>query len=219
MIPAMSHDLPTENSPQTRGRPWLPLATYVLIGLSVAVAIYSRLGENRSALMHLFITTYPAAGAEVRLPEVVAGQFWRLVTPIFIHFGVLHLVFNLLWLRDLGSMIERLDGVRRLLVLVLVTGLLSNLGQLYVSGPFFGGMSGVVYALLGYVWMRSRFNPGSGFVLQSQTVLIMLGWFVACIAGLIKNVANTAHGVGLVLGILWGFAAAQAWRRRPPAFR
>jgi len=202
---------PDENQPRLASP--LPLLTYALIGASVVVAFLTRLGVREPILEHLFITNFPAAGSDVRLPEVIGGQFWRLLTPIFIHFGVLHLVFNLLWLRDLGSMIERLDGVARLLAFVLVSGVLSNLGQLYVDGPFFGGMSGVVYGLLGYVWMRSRFSPGSGFVLHSQTVLFMLGWFVACVAGVIPNVANTAHGVGLAIGLLWGFWAAKAKRR------
>ncbi len=209
MIPPMSFAPPTDEFQPAPRRAFLPAATYTLIGVSVLVAILTKLGANDSVLERLFITNYPAAGSDARLPEIVGGEVWRLLTPIFIHFGILHLVFNLMWLRDLGAMIERLDGVARLLAFVLVSGMLSNLGQLYVGGPFFGGMSGVVYGLLGYVWMRSRFSPGSGFVLHSQTVLFMLGWFVACVVGLIPHVANTAHGVGLVIGILWGFGAAR----------
>jgi membrane associated rhomboid family serine protease len=200
------------SQPGRANHPLLPLASFSLIGISLLVAALSRLGQKRDVLEHLFITNTFATGADVRLPEIASGEAWRLVTPIFIHLGLMHLVFNLLWLRDLGAMIERIDGVARLLVFVLVSGVLSNLGQLYTNGPYFGGMSGVVYGLLGYVWMQSRFNPRAGFVLPTQTVLLMLGWFVACVAGVIPHVANTAHGVGLGIGIIWGFAAAKMQR-------
>jgi membrane associated rhomboid family serine protease len=195
-------------------RPTFIPATFALIGISVLVAVLSHLGKKDAVLEHFFITNFLAAGRDVELPEIAHGEFWRLLTPIFIHFGALHLIFNMMWTRDLGSVIERREGTRAFLILVAVLGVCSNLGQLFVSGPHFGGMSGVVYGLLGYVWMKSRFDPASGYVLHNQTVILMIGWFFACVAGLVGNVANTAHGVGLVLGMIWGFAAA---RQRPPA--
>lgn len=210
IIAAMSPDpapLPLEPILE---RPRLGPATIALIAVSVVVAILSRLGAKESVLEHLFITNFPAAGRDLELPEIMHGQLWRLVTPIFIHFGAMHLIFNMMWTRDLGMMIEHRAGTRAFLTLVLGIGVASNLGQLFVSGPFFGGMSGVVYGLLGYVWMKSRFDPASGYQLHNQTVILMIGWFVACVAGIIPHVANTAHGVGLALGIAWGFLSAKA---------
>ena len=91
----------------------------------------------------------------------------------------------------------------------------------FFAGPFFGGMSGVVYALLGFVWMKSRFDPASGFHLDKQTVIMMIGWFVLCAANVIPNVANYAHGFGLGIGMLWGFVSAKSAgsrSRRTPIF-
>ena len=141
------------------------------------------------------------------LPEVLGGEVWRLFTPTLLHFGVLHLLFNMMWLFDLGAMIEGRQGTRRLALLVVVIAGLSNLGQYYASGPNFGGMSGVVYGLLGYIWMKGKFDPASGLNLHPQTVAMMLIWFVLCLTGWIGQIANTAHGVGLVVGMAWGILA------------
>src|SRR5262249_13522307 len=137
------------------------------------------------------------------LQEVRQGQLWRLITPIFLHFGWPHIIFNMLCLRDLGSMIEARQSSLQLAILVLGIGVCSNLGQYYMSGPAFGGMSGVIYGLLGYVWIRGKFDPGSGLFLHPSTVTMMLIWFVICYTPLLGHIANTAHAVGLVMGVAW----------------
>jgi len=130
-------------------------------------------------------------------------------TPMFLHFHILHIFFNMLWLRDLGSMIEARQRSWLLLLLVLGTAGTSNFGQYLVTGPTFGGMSGVVYGLLGYIWMQGKFNPAAKLSLEPQTVLLMIVWFFLCLAGLVGPVANMAHAVGLGVGIAWGFLAAR----------
>src|SRR5262245_46534433 len=97
--------------------------TLVLMALSIGVAFYSKIpllptrSIDAEAIQGLWISY---AGGRDSLPEIQAGQAWRLVTPIFIHMFVLHIVFNLLWLRDLGTMIERHQSSWHLLALVLV---------------------------------------------------------------------------------------------------
>ncbi len=190
--------------------------TLVLIVISVLVALFSRLGENPLAIMRLFITDYSEIGNYIQwhrsLPEIMHGQVWRLVTPIFIHFGILHLFFDMLWLRDLGSMIEARQSSWVLSVLVLVIAVCSNLAQYYYSGPAFGGMSGGVYGLLGYIWMRGRFDPASGLYLHPTTVTMMIIWFFACFTPLIPHVANATHAVGLVMGMAWGYLSSLRYR-------
>jgi GlpG protein len=187
--------------------------TFGLIVISVIVAFYSRLGDNPRAIMGLFMTDFiDNAPFGPSLPEVRHGQVWRLVTPIFIHFSLLHIFFNMLWLRDLGSMIEARQSWKLLAVLVLVIAAGSNLAQFFFAGPVFGGMSGVVYGLLGYIWMRGRFDPGSGLYLHPSTVTMMIIWFFACFTPILPHVANGAHAAGLVMGIAWGYLASQRYR-------
>lgn len=186
--------------------------TLFLIVVSVGVSLISQLGRDTSILQPLFISKYHLAGPYVQwrsdLPEVMNGQVWRLLTPIFIHFGFIHLLFNMMWLKDLGTMIERHQSSWILGILVTVTAVLSNLAQYFISGPMFGGMSGVVYGLLGYIWIRGRFDPGSGLYLHRTIVIWMMIWFVVCLTGVIGNVANAAHAAGLATGIAWGFISS-----------
>jgi GlpG protein len=187
--------------------------TLFLIIVSAGVAIVSQLGRDTSILQPLFISKYQLSGPYVQwrgdLPEVMNGQVWRLITPIFIHFGFIHLLFNMMWLKDLGTMIERHQSSWILGALVGVTAILSNVAQYVFSGPMFGGMSGVVYGLLGYIWIRGKFDPGSGLFLHRSIVIWMMLWFAICLTGLIGNVANAAHAAGLVTGIAWGFASSR----------
>jgi len=192
--------------------------TFWLIIISVVVTLSGGLGSGSSLTQWLSITEYAVVEGvrqfDLSLPEIREGQIWRLVTPIFIHaaltapFGLLHILFNMLWLKDLGQMIERSQGSRGLLTKVLVLAVLSNLGQFALGGPAFGGMSGVVFGLLGYSWMRGRFDLTSGLFVHSQTIMMMTIWFFLCLSGAMGSIANGAHGVGLVAGIAWGYISA-----------
>jgi len=192
-------------------RIWLRYSrlTAILIAISIVIALLSNLGGNYQVLKFLLISEYRGG-----LPEILGGQLWRLVTPIFIHFGILHIIFNMLWLYDLGSAVEQRQGIRRMALLVFVTAVLSNLGQFAWGGPGFGGMSGVVYGLLAYVWVQGQYNPRAGIGLHQNIAIMMLVWFVICWLGLVGNVANMGHTVGLICGAILGIIfSPQFWRR------
>jgi len=97
-----------------------------------------------------------------------------------------------------------------MLLLLLVAGIGANLAQ-YVTGTvLFGGMSGVVYALLGHVWLMSRRAPNSGFFVPQMLVVFMLGWMVFTMTDIAStvgfgNVANEAHLGGLLVGLATGW--------------
>ncbi|MCS5587762.1 MAG: rhomboid family intramembrane serine protease [Porticoccaceae bacterium] len=142
------------------------------------------------------------------------GQYLRLITPIFLHFGILHLVFNCLWLSLLGSRIEREEGSVHLLLLVAVSAAGSNMAQFNWSGSmYFGGMSGVIYALLGYLWIKHKMAPQSYPPLPNGLMGFMVGWLLLCMTGILEvalgiGVANAAHLSGLVIGLSIGLAFA-----------
>jgi GlpG protein len=138
-----------------------------------------------------------------RFDQIVKGQVWRVVTPIFLHFGILHFIFNMFWLRDLGGVLETKHGTLWLAMFIGASAVLSNVAQAIVTGPYFGGMSGVVYALFGYCWMSGVLRPYDGIVLRREIVILMLAWLVLCFTGLLGPIANTAHLVGLLAGVGW----------------
>ena len=140
------------------------------------------------------------------LPEIRHGQLWRLFTPMFIHMDILHLLFNMYWLFVLGGILEDRYGGGWLIALVLASDLIANLSQYFWVGPIFGGMSGVNYALFGYVWMKSKFDPSAGFRLTESTVFLMMLWLVVCFTGWVGPVANAAHVGGLIAGLIFGYA-------------
>lgn len=138
------------------------------------------------------------------LGQVRSGEVWRLLTPMLIHFGVFHLVFNLLWLWRLGRQIELHHGSAVMLVVVLLSEIPGSLGQYVMSGPNFGGLSGVVYGVFGFVWMHARYDRRRPYVLSDgDSVLIML-WFIACATGMFGPIANVGHAGGLLAGLLLG---------------
>jgi len=198
------------------GRKWRTKAragtiTMGLIGISAVVFILMGLQEKDSLTQFLAVSKFKSSSEKV-LEEVLSGQVWRLVTPIFLHFGILHFVFNMLWLFELGGMIENRKGAWFLVSIVLLTAVISNLGQYFAIETYFGGMSGVVYALFGYVWMKGKFDPGDGMGVPPSTVFIMMGWFLLCFT-VIPGIANEAHAIGLVMGMSWGSLSAVKWRR------
>ena len=146
--------------------------------------------------------------------EITKGEVWRLLTPIFLHGGALHLFFNMLWLYQLGGAIERLEKPWYLAILVIVTGTICNTAQYLISGPNFIGMSGVVYALLGYTWMMGTYQNRSRYFISQGTVTFMMVWLVICLVGIIPNVANTQHVAGMVLGSAWGYLRAQMLNKK-----
>jgi len=175
--------------------------TVFTVAASVAVTVILQSSAGGALLNRLLI----GLPGEPPFARVLGGEIWRLVTPCFVHFGWMHIFFNGWMTTDLGSALERRVGGGRLAGLILLTGALSNALQYVVTAnPYFGGLSGVVYALLGYIWVKGRRDPSLGLGLSRQTVVILLAWLGLGFTGLLGNIANYAHLGGLVAGLLLG---------------
>ena len=210
--PAPPKPATTPKRPRSRaGSPYPPL-TVALVVSSIWVSLATQFGKaNPDVLNQISISNVVEKGHWIP-PEVLQGEVWRLVTPIFLHLDILHLVFNMFWLNIFAGTIERQKGTPALLGMVLLIAVVSNFSQYWFAGPAFGGMSGVLYGLFGYLWMRSKFLPGDGFFMPNQTVVVLLLWLVACmIPPMSAKVANAAHVSGLISGILIGIAP-RLWR-------
>jgi GlpG protein len=142
--------------------------------------------------------------------EAIDGQYWRLITPAFLHFGWLHIVFNCLWLWDLGRRVEQVMGHLNMFMLFLVIAVVSNASQFeFGGGGLFGGMSGVVYGLLGFSWVAPQLQPAWPIQPPKAIMIFMVGWLVVCMSGMVEvlgfgAIANAAHLGGLLCGAVVG---------------
>ena len=149
---------------------------------------------------------------------IASQEWWRLITPTFLHFSLTHLIFNCLWIYILGSKIEIIDGKGIFLTLFLISGLSSNLGQYFITGDYlFGGLSGVVYGLLSYCFILDLDNRGQRYDLPIALYIFMFIWLLIGFTGLLKifgfgNVANIAHLVGMIAGFILGLIAKYTYK-------
>jgi GlpG protein len=197
------------------GQAWVPI---LFVVLSIAATFYTGFfafaDVNVAGLQQLHISRLPydremPGASPVFLPEVRDGEVWRLITPIFLHGDWAHILFNMMWLVQLGRFIETRFGPYKLLALILTVGIGSNIAEYLWSSPYFGGMSGVNYGLFGFLWMKGRFGRDQTWQLPPQTVQFMLVWMVLCYTGVLGPVANAVHTVGLLIGAACGFASAR----------
>lgn len=162
---------------------------------------------------------WDSASANVSLfDQIRQGQVWRLFTPCLLHQDFLHILFNMAWLWFLGKQIE--DRIRwwKMGILILIIGIISNVAQYFMSGPYFLGFSGVVVGMAGFIWMRQRKASWEGYPLSRGTLLFLL-LFVVSMAALQMvsftlnalsilevrpTIANTAHIVGGITGLILG---------------
>ena len=182
--------------------------TILLMAASIAVAIFSKLGDDDSVVMHFsidyFRVTVRGNQETLQLAQVWRQEPWRLGNPDPLAFRHLAPALQHDHADPVGRHRRVLRGSWRFAIFVLVIALPSNIAQYLWSGPSFGGMSGVLYGLFGYVWMKSRYEPASGFYMPPNTVIWMVAWFVLCVFGVMGHVANVVHGVGFAAGLILG---------------
>lgn len=197
-----------------RGR-WQPSPRHApfvltLIIIAACVAWLTGLGQNNLStyLMMTDPRVYDFGTLAARVQALVAtlghGEVWRLFSPDFLHFSWTHIVFNSVMLWFLGSQIEWFDGRQRLLVLFIVVSLLSNGFQYLMSGPLFGGLSGVVYGILGYCWLSQRRR--ARFQFPPALITFAVAWMALGFTPLpevlgLGRMANEAHLGGFLAGL------------------
>ena len=204
---------PTEPGPGAAAAPlpnW-PLQKTPLSLVLIALCFIGWLLLRENMVRGLII--FPDRGGDFELARstlawhLQQGEYWRLWSPAMVHFSLPHALFNALGVWILGRSLEARAGTLAFAVLVCASALVSNLSQYYWSpGTVFGGMSGVVYALIGSVLILQRWSPAWHDV-PSGIVLLAVGWLLLCATGIVTfvlgvGVANAAHVGGFICGIL-----------------
>ncbi len=209
------------SAPVYRSGRWQPSprhAPFVLSVIVVAVVLAWATGLGSGLLSASLMVVDPRLYGWGTLAErvaalsdtLMAGQIWRLLTPDFLHFSWPHVIFNSVILWFLGSQVEWFDGRSRILALFVVTSLVANGLQYFSSGPLFGGLSGVVYGVLGYCWLSQRRLPR--FQFPPALIVVAVVWMAIGFTPLpewlgLGRMANEAHlggfVAGLVMAVLW----------------
>jgi GlpG protein len=189
-----------------------PVVAFLLVMSILGALITSNQWGN--AYFHLF--TFQDS---LKQGEFLQKQWWRLITPIFLHFGLFHVLFNSLWMWDLGRKLELMQGKLNFIFFVVSTAIFSNYAQYYWTGTSnFGGMSGVVYALVGFIAVRQRLAPHPLLQVPNAIIGFMLFWLVLCMTGVVDyfiagSVANAAHLGGFIAGAVYAFLSLQFYKR------
>lgn len=191
-----------------------PITCCILL-LSALVALITEIGANLHQVAYLSIVPFQVFGNQIHFQpmslSLQEGQWWRVITPSFLHFSVLHLVFNALWIWELGRKIELMVGKWLWLLGFVAMSVASNLVQFYWQGyPLFGGLSGVVYGAVGFAWLTPIFLSKWPRLISKPLMLFFLVWLLIGYTPIpesigLGNIANTAHLIGLVSGCTLSF--------------
>jgi GlpG protein len=112
-----------------------------------------------------------------------------------------------------GTLIEKRQGIWVLALLVLGVAGLSDLAQYAVRGPAFGGISGVMCGLLGYIWTRDMLDPAAGLRLDRAVLIMGIFWAVTSSFGIFGHLGQIAHAAGLFVGLVAGTVSG-LWAKR-----
>lgn len=173
--------------------------TLLLMTVAISLFILQQVGFAQAIFSSLH---FPAFDSQ-------KWQLWRWVSHALLHFSVMHIAFNLLWWWQLGGDIEKQLGTFKLLQIFFISAALSGAGQFWVEDANFGGLSGVVYALLGYTWILGSRAPHKGLSVPKPIVVFMLVWLVLGYVQPYMAIANTAHLAGLISGVALGWIDSQ----------
>jgi rhomboid protease GluP len=193
--------------------------TDVITVACIALYIVSLILDPRAALTPrgIFDAFSPSVealfnlGAAGSIPWSL-GRWWTLVTAIYLHGGLLHIIFNMLWVRQLGPAIEEMYGPARMVVIFTVAGAAGFVASNVLGHPFTIGASGSVFGLLGAIVAFGQKRGGTfGSMILRQygqwaLILFIFGFFM-------PGVNNIAHAGGFVGGFLTGLALSLAERR------
>jgi len=186
---------------------------FYIIVIAILLSFTTNFGYSNLLDPFLFLKNNGSAYTSFENTYLVSMEWWRIITPTFLHFSFTHLIFNCLWIYILGSRIETIDGKGIFFVLFLIAGISSNLGQFFWTGNFlFGGLSGAVYGLLGYCFILDLDYRGQRYNLPPALYIFMFVWLLIGFTGVLKifgfgNVANIAHLVGMIAGFNLGIIA------------
>lgn len=191
--------------------PGLGSASLAVAGLTAALYLAMALAGPGGSPFSLPTRMLVRFGAKYT-PLIAAGEWWRLVNPIFLHASIIHVGFNVYALASLGPVVEEVVGGRRFLVIYVATGMASFAASAWFApGSLSVGCSGALFGLIGF-GIAHGYLRGSRRLAGQLTRWALFG----AILLLVPGIDHAAHAGGLVAGLLLGSAiggppARSAW--------
>ncbi|MFT8491781.1 MAG: rhomboid family intramembrane serine protease [Liquorilactobacillus satsumensis] len=176
-----------------------PVVTYALLAVNVFIfLLMTLLGGSQQ------ISILVAFGAKVN-SLILAGQWWRLVTPMFLHIGFEHLILNMVTLYFIGSQLELILGHGRFLLVYFISGIMGNIASFaFNPNALSAGASTALFGLFGvFLMMGESFWENTYIRLMARQFLLLVG--INIIFGFFGNVDLAGHLVGLFGGFLAGY--------------
>ncbi|OOF81012.1 rhomboid family intramembrane serine protease [Rodentibacter caecimuris] len=178
---------------------------HIITAICVIVYLLQQLGFEES-IMEIF--HYPVYFDQ-------DGKLWRYITHTFVHLSNIHIIANLSWFWLFGSVIERYFGGGKLFLIFLVSAIVSGIVQNYFSGAGFFGLSSVVYAVLGYVFVVDKLNANIFNLPKGFFTMLLVGLIFGFISPLFDiYIGNAAHISGFIVGLFWGFIDSKIYLNR-----
>jgi membrane associated rhomboid family serine protease len=190
-----------------------PLLTYLLCGLCILITACHYMTEQLPG------TIWHRIGQFGYVPpsEIWSGRYYGLFTALFLHLGVFHLLFNMVWLWRLGRAIELAIPPLYYALFCVAATVVGSGAELAFSGTTGTGASGLVYGLFGLMWAgRGRFKEWRALATRENLNLFLV-WGLLCVFLTYANImpiANFAHGAGFLFGLSVG-RVFLAPRRQP----
>lgn len=149
---------------------------------------------------------------------IVDGEWWRLITPLFLHLSHWHFLFNTLALYFLGTAVERIFGNWRFLAVYLLAGVSGSVASFAFTDNLSAGASGAIFGCFGALLVFGQFYPKLFFRTMGRDILFFLGLNLA-LGFMIPNVDNYGHIGGLVGGYLSALFAGLPLKRSKAVWR
>lgn len=203
--------------PGTTATTFFILSANVILFALMVVRPFAAPGDDSvppgAGLMGFDGDTLIRYGSGISFVTLARGEWWRFVTPIFLHGGLIHLVFNSLALVRLGPLVEEEYGTERLAAIYVLTGLAGSAASQVIRHTHTVGASGALCGLLGLLLVHGyRVGGGYGARLKSvmiQNVIIMAGM------SLLPRIDWMNHLFGFLAGcVLGGIVPSGSFRSR-----
>ncbi|MDX8045987.1 rhomboid family intramembrane serine protease [Gracilibacillus sp. S3-1-1] len=172
-----------------------PRLSYLLIGINIIIFFLLELSGGSTN-----IETLVKFGAKYNV-AIIDGEWWRIITSMFLHIGIIHLALNMLAIYFIGTLVERIYGSTRFIIIYFLAGIAGGVTSFAWNPSIAAGASGAIFGLFGALLFFGLKNPRIFFRTMGMNVLVMVA--INVVFGFsVEQIDNGAHIGGLIGGFI-----------------